>query len=564
MPSLSVLVPARQEEWLAQTIAGIVANRRGDTEVIAVLDGAWADPPVVDAPGVQLVYLPVPVGQRAATNLAARLSSADYVMKLDAHCAVDEGFDVKLMQPYEDGELAPDVTTIPRMYNLHVFDWQCRCGARTYQGPKPETCATCHQPWRGERVVVWQPRWHRRTDFARFDSTLHFQYWHDYEKRRDTGAELADVMSSVGACWVMRRDRFWQLGGMDEDHGSWGQFGTEVACKAWLSGGRQVVNKRTWFSHLFRTQPGFGFPYPQNNSQVEHARTHSRRLWLENRWPGQTRPLSWLLDKFWPVLGWTDEARAAVTQAGETWQATRAPAVQTRQRTRGIVYYTDNRLDHTLAEIVREQITKVCQGWPIVSVSREPVKWRTNLVLPGERSRLQMFKQILLGLETIDTDVVFLCEHDVLYHASHFEFWPDRDDCYWYNRHWWRLDVATGRAVTYGADQVSMLCASRAVLLAHYRARVAKVEAEGYNHQSGYEPGAHHPPHGIDTVPIARWRSAGPNVDLRHGKNLTASRWSPEQFRDKRTCEGWTEADEIPGWGRTRGRVADWLQDVRG
>jgi len=557
---LSILIPARQEEWLAQTIQGVLAHTRDDTEVVAVLDGAWAAPPVPDHPRVTLLYVPVPLGQREATNVAARVATGQYLCKLDAHCAVDENFDEQVVAPYETGEIAPDTVTIPRMFNLHVFDWQCRCGARTYQGPKPETCATCHQPWQGERVVVWQPRWHRRTDFARFDNTLHFQYWPEYEKRREAEGDLADVLSSVGACWVMPRATFDALGGMDTRHGSWGQFGTEVSCKAWLSGGRQVVNKRTWFAHLFRTQPGFGFPYPQSGKQVDHARAHSRWLWLENRWEGQRRPLAWLLEKFWPVPGWDDADRAHVAEAGRIWQATRAPAVHVPGRSRGIVYYTDNRLDRTLADAVREQLTNAAKGWPIVSVSREPLPWQTNVVVPGARSRLQMFRQILAGLETIDTDVVFLAEHDVLYHPSHFDFRPEREDVYYYNRHWWRVDVATGRCLHYLADQVAMLCASRAVLLAHYRARVAKVEAEGYDHATGYEPGAHPPPRGIDAVPVERWWSAGPNIDLRHGHNLTASRWSPDQFRDKRTCEGWTEADEVPGWpGLVKDRFADWL-----
>jgi len=39
-----------------------------------------------------------------------------------------------------------------------------------------------------------------------------------------------------------------ELEGLDERHGFWGQFGTEISCKSWLSGGRQVVNKKTWFA----------------------------------------------------------------------------------------------------------------------------------------------------------------------------------------------------------------------------------------------------------------------------------------------------------------------------
>jgi len=300
MTDLSVLIPARQEQFLARTIQDILANIQADTEIVAVLDGSWADPPIPDHERVTLIYHPESIGQRAATNEAARLAKGRYVMKCDAHCAFAPGFDAVLIQ---DGEtLGKDVTQIARMYNLHAFDWICDdCGERTYQGPKK--CPKCGST--NETMdIVWKPRLNRRTDFARFDHETHFQYWSSYEKRPEAKGDIADVMCCVGACWFMHKDRFWELGGMDEAHGSWGQMGVELACKSWLSGGRQVVNKKTWFSHLFRTQPGFGFPYPISYEAQERARIYSRNLWLGNAWPKAIHPLDWLIEKFAPVPDW--------------------------------------------------------------------------------------------------------------------------------------------------------------------------------------------------------------------------------------------------------------------
>lgn len=305
MPQLSVLIPARNEEFLSTTVEDILGKAKADTEVIAVCDQTWPDPPLRDHPKLTVLHFTTPVGQRGGVNMAARVSRATYIMKLDGHSAVDEGFDVKLMAPYEDGRLGWDVTTIPRMFNLHAFDWKCPCGWQMYQGPKPEKCPKCSGT-NITKLTVWQPRQSRRTDFARFDSTLHFQYWKDYERRPESQGDLCDVLSSVGACFFMRRDRFWALGGMDESHGIWGQFGTEISCKSWLSGGRQVVNKTTWFSHMFRTRSGFSFPYHISGNEQERARIYSRDLWLNNKWPGQRRPLSWLIDKFWPIPGWSE------------------------------------------------------------------------------------------------------------------------------------------------------------------------------------------------------------------------------------------------------------------
>ena len=125
---LSILIPARNEEFLAKTIEDIVSNVEADTEVIAVLDGAWADPPITHHPRVNVIYLPESIGQRATTNLACRLSKAKYVMKVDAHTAYDKGFDRILIEDMHD-----DWTVVPTMRNLHAFDWICKCGFTHYQ-----------------------------------------------------------------------------------------------------------------------------------------------------------------------------------------------------------------------------------------------------------------------------------------------------------------------------------------------------------------------------------------------------------------------------------------------
>ena len=167
-----------------------------------------------------------------------------------------------------------------------------------------------------------------------------------------------------------------------------------------------------------------------------------------------------------------------------------------------------------------------------------------------------MFRQILAGLEVIDTDYVFLVEHDVAYHPSHFTFTPPRDDCYFYNLHVWKLDTATGRAVHYLTKQTSGLCANRKLLITHYRERIRRCEAEGFSRRMGFEPGSHGRKERVDDVPSETWWSEWPNIDLRHGQNLTQSRWSQSEFRDQRSCRGWTESDVIPGWGRARDVLA--------
>jgi len=299
MTDLSILIPARNEMFLRETIADILAHSEADTEIIAVLDGAWAEPPIPDHPRVTLVYHPVSVGQRAATNEAARIARGAWVMKCDAHCSFGQGFDRILLEDIE-----PDMTIVPAMYNLHAFDWVCvDCGERRYQGPSG-VCQECGGET--ERDILWKAKKSPYTTAMRFDRDLKFQYWGGY-KQRQTG-DLVETMSLLGACWMLSKERYFALNICDEAYGSWGQQGTEVACKTWLSGGRLICDKRTWFAHMFRTQGGdFGFPYPLSGSAVKKARNVSKLDFLEGHWEGAIHPLSWLIEKFAPVPGWEDE-----------------------------------------------------------------------------------------------------------------------------------------------------------------------------------------------------------------------------------------------------------------
>ena len=313
MPDLSVLIAARKETYVSQTVQDLLAHATGDIEVIVVLDGEGANPPIPDHPKVHVLHHSVSRGQRVAINEALHLARSPYVMKIDAHCAMPMGFDRDLLSPYHDGIFDQSVTTLPGLYSLHAFDWVCdKCGQRTMQGPKPATCPMC-QSTVHRQSLVWKPANTHRYDFGCFDSQPHFQYWLEYGRRPVAKVPLVEVMSFGGGCWVMPRDRFLAYGGMDEAYGPWGSVGIEIACKTWLSGGRLVLNRAVAYGHLFRTKaPGFSFPYPLSGTAVEAAKKRSRTIWFGNQWAGQTRPLSWLLDKFWPVNGWTEQDRAFV------------------------------------------------------------------------------------------------------------------------------------------------------------------------------------------------------------------------------------------------------------
>lgn len=521
MTDLSILIPARNEMFLERTIQDILGHAESDFEIIVVLDGSWPYQPIPSNPRLTIVHFPESIGQRAATNVAARISTGKYLMKVDAHCAFDQGFDVKMFEDMQD-----DWTMLPIMRNLHAFNWMCgQCkGLISYQGPTPSGCPHCDNKIDFYRDVVWIAKTNPQSVSYRFDSSLHFQYWSELGKRQ-TG-DLIETMSIQGSCFMVSRDKYFELNLCDENHGSWGQQGVEVACKTWLSGGRVIVTRKTWYAHMFRTQGGdFGFPYP--NPGISKAREYSRNLWLNDKWEKAIHPLSWLIEKFSPVPEWD-----------KSW---------------GVLYYTDNALDQEIMDKCQRQIKRCINSHRLVSVSLKPIDFGDNIALPLERGYLTMFKQILAGLKELDSDYVFFVEHDVVYHPSHFLFVPEKDDVYYYNTNVWRVRTSDGHGL-YVDDckQLSGICANRNLLISHYQKRIEMIEnnPDISIRSIGFEPGTHNREDRVDDYKAESWKSEWPNIDLRHGGNLTESRWTKEEFRNQRFTEGWIEKDNIPGWGR--------------
>ncbi len=233
-------------------------------------------------------------------NQLCRLAKTKYVCKLDAHCSIDEGWDLKMLKAFE--EVGDDVVMTSTMKNLWAFNWVCECGRSHYQD-KGSVC-TCGKTMKKD--ICWIAKKSPNSTAFCFDSTPHFQY-HNAFKAQQKGLYV-ESMSLQGSCFMLTRENWWKFNICDEEFGSWGSQGIEVACKFWLSGGRVLVNRDTWYAHMFRTKQaaGFGFPYPMSNQQQERAKQYAKDLFFNNKWPLQTRELSWLVERFCPP-GWSRE-----------------------------------------------------------------------------------------------------------------------------------------------------------------------------------------------------------------------------------------------------------------
>ncbi|MBU1110789.1 glycosyltransferase family 2 protein [Patescibacteria group bacterium] len=554
MYDLSILIPARNEEFLVRTIDDILQHIEGNTEIIVGCDGNWPATPIKDNPRVTVVHVSESIGQRAMTNQLCRLSKAKYVMKVDAHCAFDQGFDVKLMADMHD-----DWTVAPIMRNLHAFNWKCKNGHTRYQSPSG-VCKVCGEPT--EKDVVWIAKTNPSSTSYCFDPEPHFQYFNDCKNRqwyKDQG-DLTESMSLQGSCFMLTRDKYWELNICDENFGNWGSQGIEVACKTWLSGGRVIINHKTWYAHLFRTQGGdFGFPYLLGQGQISNAKKTAREMFFDGRFKGE-RPISWLVEKFWPVPKWTeDDLKKIGGKVPVVEKTSSTEPIVKLSGTKGVIYYTDNQLDEKVMKACQKQLWKsACRDHklPIVSCSLKPMDFGKNKVFKGERGYLTMTKQILTALEELDTDIVFFCEHDVLYPPEHFAFTPPDRNTWYYEENYWFLRLNDGFAISYDCSPLSGLVVYRDIAIKHFKERIALMEKDQFKEFSmlkiGFEPMTHGRIKWENSYPFKTFYSPKPSIDITHGSNVSRKRWRIDQFRRK--PKRWQEGtiDTISEWDNVK------------
>jgi len=211
---LSILIPSRNE----------------DTEILVGLDGWTIDAVRFDHPRVQFVVREN-VGQRAMTNELALLSTADYVMKIDAHCSFSNGFDVKMLNEIDDKTILA-----PMMGVLDQASW-------TINGKKMTT-RYC------------------------FDTNFVMQY---DEENGDS-----ETMCLQGSAWLISRENYFKWNVCDETLGSWGGQAAELGIKAFINGGVCKTTRNAYYGHVFRHSDK-DFPYQRGDSPGKFATEELKR-----------------------------------------------------------------------------------------------------------------------------------------------------------------------------------------------------------------------------------------------------------------------------------------------
>ena len=227
---LSIIIPARTEKYLNNTIRDVLAKATGEIEIFPVLDGYGDYPyePIKDD-RVKYITFPLPKNherrKRQAINAAVSISNGEYICWMDAHCVVAPGFDVILTEHCND-----DWVLVPRMYSVDIEKWDRKGEPEDYRYWKWSSVKS------GKKFSQW--RWLKRG-----------------EDRKDIMVD--DILCAQGSFFFMTRKWFDWCGFMNtEGYMGWGEEGEEVCLTTLLNGGRVLVDKGTWYAHLRKDQMG--------------------------------------------------------------------------------------------------------------------------------------------------------------------------------------------------------------------------------------------------------------------------------------------------------------------
>lgn len=276
MPLVSIIIPSRNEMFLRKTTEDLLAKARGEVEILIVLDGYDINDKV-DDPRVHYIVKEKAWGMRSAINTCAAQAKGKYLLKTDAHCMFDEGYDVKLAADCEK-----DWVCVPTRWRLEPEKWQLDDRGRSPINYLYIECPTAKDAKGDLGGREWRE--------LNYDENLQKQ-------------EIVDLMTFQGSCWFMHREYYYFLDLMDEYHyGTFRKEPQEISFKCWLSGGRVIRNKKTWYAHLHKGKK-YSRGYSFNPNDWEKGDNYNKKWLTGEAWHKQIYDFKWLIDKFNPP-GW--------------------------------------------------------------------------------------------------------------------------------------------------------------------------------------------------------------------------------------------------------------------
>ena len=295
MSKVSIIIPARAESYenLSRTVKSIYDNATGEFEVLIGFDGKpFSIFP--DYPNLKTINFPGVVGIKTNINTLAAMATGKYIYKSDAHCSFGKGFDEILQEDMEE-----DWIVMPR-FKIIKDDWsiQMRDGQEEFYDYFYLCCPfTDPKGFRFKAGGHWPERTKERANYFPTNGTSSITPY----------GEIDETPQIHGSGWFMSKDHYFELGGFPTiDPYGHAQEPLWLGLKNWLSGGKVMVNKKTWYAHLHQqgNKRGYHMDKEQENKSYKIAAEHfvgDQGHYLHS--------FSWFVDKFMPMPTWPENWR---------------------------------------------------------------------------------------------------------------------------------------------------------------------------------------------------------------------------------------------------------------
>jgi hypothetical protein len=103
------------------------------------------------------------------------------------------------------------------------------------------------------------------------------------------------------------------------------------------------------------------------------------------------------------------------------------------------IYLTVNKMPEKWVKFHMKHLKRALEDIPVVSISRKPMEFGTNLIDNGPYGYVNIYRQILRGATEAETDYIAICEDDTLYPRDHFTRFRPKMNEFSYNRSRWSI-----------------------------------------------------------------------------------------------------------------------------
>jgi len=207
--SISILIPAHNEQqYLNKTIDNFFSSAVGDVEVVVVLNGYDQD---VD-PRAVVIKSDTNKGERWAMNRAAERAVGEYLMRSDAHCDIDHGYDQKIieaLQIHPRAVIVPVLTAVDGNWKRNLDHWYGFC----------------------KLLPTFEEKWWSKPEYATIEPN----------------------MSCTGCGMSMTAKFYKEIGGADENMPPMGAIGPEFSTKAFYYGDGLFTRTDLLMGHIWST-----------------------------------------------------------------------------------------------------------------------------------------------------------------------------------------------------------------------------------------------------------------------------------------------------------------------